>query len=136
MAMNLEGGCLCGGLRYRLTEEPKKVNDCHCIDCRRASGAPFVRWGIVHRDRIEILSGNLRKVPYANRLRSFASCCGTPVFFQDKEGDELIDVAIATLDDPSPFRPRVAIWAEDRMPWVPVDPSIPSFEKTGRPPVD
>jgi hypothetical protein len=38
----IEGGCVCGGVRYRLEAAPTQVNDCHCLDCRRSSGAPFV----------------------------------------------------------------------------------------------
>jgi len=136
MKTTYEGGCLCGGLRYRLLVAPERVTDCHCIDCRRASGAPFVRWGVNRRETIEILSGELRKVRHADRLRSFAACCGTHVFFEDGEDSEWIDVSIATLDEPDSFKPKVAIWTEDRLPWVPLDPSIPSFEQTGRPPGD
>jgi hypothetical protein len=32
--------------------------------------------------------------------------------------------------DPTPFAPEKAIWLEDRLPWVVVDESIPSFQKT------
>ena len=46
----IEGGCLCGGVRYRLTAEPERLCDCHCIDCRRASAAPFVTWGTVRKN--------------------------------------------------------------------------------------
>ena len=81
MSAPIEGGCLCGGVRYRLHAEPIELSDCHCIDCRRASGAPFVTWGTVRQEDIELLSGELRKVHHAGRLRSFAACCGTPLFF-------------------------------------------------------
>ena len=133
MDAKLEGGCLCGGVRYRLHAAPIHLNDCHCIDCRRASGAPFVTWGAVRKEGIEILSGELRRVRHAGRLRSFAACCGTQLFFQDDEDSESIDVTIASLDHPEPFAPAVTIWTEDRLPWVPLDPSRPTFKQTGRP---
>ena len=40
--MNLEGGCACKAIRYRLTESPLIVHACHCRDCQRATGGPFV----------------------------------------------------------------------------------------------
>ena len=125
----IEGGCLCGGVRYRLLTAPTHLNDCHCIDCRRASAAPFVTWGAVPRDDIKLLSGELRKVNHAGRLRSFAACCGTPLFFQDNESSESIDVTIASLDHPESYSPAVAIWTEDRLPWAILDPSLPSFRQ-------
>jgi hypothetical protein len=119
----IAGGCLCGGVRYRLHAEPTQLSDCHCIDCRRASAAPFVTWGSVRKEDIELLSGELRKVPHAERLRSFAACWGTPLFFQDSEASASIDVTIASLDRPEFYSPAVAIWTEDRLPWAVLDPS-------------
>ena len=125
----IEGGCLCGGVRYRLRTEPVELSDCHCIDCRRASAAPFVTWGAVHRDEIELLSGELRRVQHAGRLRSFAACCGTPLFFQEDAASESIDVTIASLDHPESYSPEAAIWTEDRLPWAVLNPSHPAFRQ-------
>ena len=125
----IEGGCLCGGVRYRLHAEPIELSDCHCIDCRHASGAPFVTWGTVRQEDIELLSGELRKVPYAERLRSFAACCGTPLFFQDNDASAPIDVTIASLDHPESYSPAVAIWTEDRLPWAVLDPARETFRR-------
>src|SRR6185503_5661229 len=95
--------CLCGGLRYRLQDPPRRISNCHCIDCRRASAAPFVTWGEVKREQLEILSGELRNVRHADRLRSFADCCGTPLFFADHDGTEWMDVTIGSLDQPESY---------------------------------
>ncbi len=130
MASTIEGGCLCGGVRYRLHVRPKQGSDCHCEDCRRASAAPYVTWCSVPSKAIEVLSGELRRVLYADRLRSFASCCGTPLFIQDEVGSEWIDVTVASLDDPKTFPPEAAIWTEDKLPWVKLDPSRPAFRRS------
>jgi hypothetical protein len=130
MASTIEGGCLCGGVRYRLHVRPKQGSDCHCEDCRRASAAPYVTWCSVPSKAIEVLSGELRRVSYADRLRSFASCCGTPLFIQDEVSSEWIDVTVASLDDPKTFPPEVAIWTEDKLPWVKLDPSRRAFRRS------
>jgi hypothetical protein len=44
----------------------------------------------------------------------------------------MTDVTIASLDDPAPFAPRKAVWLEDKLPWVVIDESLPSFQKTGK----
>lgn len=125
----ITGTCLCGGTRYRLTAEPKSLGDCHCIDCRRASGAPYVTWGTVERAHLQLVAGELRQVPHAGRIRSFAACCGTHLFFEDEPNSATIDVTIASLDDPTPFPPRKAIWTEDRLPWVILDPNLPAHRQ-------
>jgi hypothetical protein len=124
-----EGGCLCGSVRVLLRKAPKYRVDCHCIDCRRAGGAPYVTWGSVKKQQLELTSGALSKVRYASRFRSFARCCGTQLFFQKKERPGWISVTIASLDHPNAFSPAMAIWTEDRLPWISLDPSLPSFSQ-------
>ena len=129
MSTTINGGCLCGKTRYRLTGLPKQTSICHCIDCRRASAAPFVAWAGFHREKIALLSGELMKVRHAGRIRSFARCCGTPVFFQDEEDSEWIDVTICSMDQPEILAPNVAIWTEDRLPWIASPASLPEFRR-------
>ena len=129
MASAIEGGCLCGGVRYRLHARAKQGSDCHCEDCRRASAAAYVTWCGVPSKAMEVLSGELRRVLYAERLRSFAACCGTPLFIQDEVDAEWIDVTVASLDDPKGFPPKAAIWTDDKLPWVQLDPSRPAFRR-------
>ena len=66
-------------------------------------------------------------VPHAGRVRSFAACCGTHLFFEDADGAPTVDVTIASLDDPTPCAPTRVIWTEDRLPWVVLDGALPTF---------
>jgi hypothetical protein len=52
------------------------------------------------------------------------------LFFEDSKDSEAIDLTIATLDDPTPLAPQKAIWLEDKLSWVALDESLPSFPKT------
>jgi hypothetical protein len=84
----------------------------------------------VPRKDLIITKGESRKIAHANRIRSFAACCGTHLFFEDTKDSDTIDVTIASLDDPTPFAPQKAVWLEDKLPWVTLDESLPSFPKT------
>jgi hypothetical protein len=86
-----------------------------------------VQWGAVPRQDLVVTNGEPRKIAHANRIRSFAACCGTHLFFEDSKDSDAIDVTIASLDDPTPFAPQKAIFLEDKLPWVVIDASIPSF---------
>lgn len=131
--MNIPGGCLCGGLRFTLRSRPGSLGDCHCLDCRRSSGAAYVTWGSVPRDDFSITQGAIRRIPFADRVRGFAQCCGTQVLFEESAVSPTVDVAIAALDDPQPYPPAKAIWTEDKLPWVLLDPRLPSFPRDGEP---
>jgi hypothetical protein len=126
--MEFTGGCVCRETRYELKSRPFALVDCHCIDCRRSAGAPYMQWGSVPRQDLVMIKGEPRKISYANRIRSFAACCGTQLFFEDSTDSENIDVAIASLDDPTPFAPQKIIFLEDKLPWVVIDQARPSFQ--------
>ena len=55
--MDLEGGCACGAVRYRLRSAPMFVHCCHCRDCQRQTGSAFVLNAIIETNRIDILAG-------------------------------------------------------------------------------
>jgi len=38
---HIEGGCLCGKVRYSAEAEPVFVGVCHCRDCQRFTGSAF-----------------------------------------------------------------------------------------------
>src|SRR5215469_9504852 len=35
------GGCLCGKIRYEITEAPRLVYTCHCTDCQHLTSSAF-----------------------------------------------------------------------------------------------
>jgi hypothetical protein len=39
MADEHEGGCLCGAVRYRVTDEPYLAGVCHCTLCNKRTGS-------------------------------------------------------------------------------------------------
>ena len=128
--MEIAGGCLCGGTRYVLKTAPFSLGDCHCVDCRRSCGAPCVTWGSVRREDLVMEGREPRKVAHASRIRSFAACCGTHLFFEENADSDTIDITIASLDDPAAFAPQKVIWLEDKLPWVVIDQSLPSFPRS------
>ena len=51
----IEGGCNCGAVRYRLTGKPMVVAVCHCSNCRRQSGSAFSVNVVLRDDAIGIV---------------------------------------------------------------------------------
>lgn len=125
-----QGGCLCGAVRYQVTAEPKSLVHCHCVDCRRASGAPSLAWAIVPLEGFSWLCG--QPTTYASSppvTRTFCSRCGTTLTYQYEDSSN-IDVTTATLDDPAAFAPLKEIWVEQRLPWDVLDETLPHFSRS------
>ena len=41
-SQHLEGGCICGQVKYQITDKPLFTQACHCKDCKKSTGSSFV----------------------------------------------------------------------------------------------
>ena len=130
---DLEGGCACGAVRYRLTAAPMFVHCCHCLDCQRQTGSAFVLNALIETDRITLLSGEpeAAAVPTdSGRPHRIFRCpsCRTAVWSEYGGVSALRFVRVGTLDDPSALRPDVHIYTRSKLPWITLPPDVPAFE--------
>ena len=126
---SLTGGCMCGAVRYAISAEPMVVSHCHCGDCRRASGAPFITWITVASDGFAVTAGEpaeFRSSPAVRR--GFCAACGTTLCFQNDGHPEEIDVAAASLDDPARVTPQDHLMVGSRLPWIHMADGLPELE--------
>jgi hypothetical protein len=123
----ISGGCLCGAVRYEARGELRNITHCHCADCRRSGGAPFVTWASFKRSDFRFTSGQPRELKWAGRLRSFCPRCGTPLTFLAGPEAEEVDVTVCSFDHPEAVMPSDHTWIEDRLPWVHLADQLPTY---------
>ena len=134
MAEILTGGCLCGAVRYRITGAPVEALYCHCGMCRRAHGAPVVAWLTVPLDAFAVTTGN--PVAYrssAKAFRHFCGSCGTPLTWRGADNPRLVDVSIASFDDPDAVAPTLHLWTDSRIGWFDTADRLPRYRTNQRP---
>ena len=124
------GGCLCGSVRYEATGQPYNITHCHCSDCRRGSGAPFVTWASFRRNEFRFTVGEPKDLRWAGRVRSFCPHCGTPLTFLTEPSADEIDVTVCSFDQPAILTPADHIWVEDRLPWIRLADGLPAYGQT------
>src|SRR5437667_8565256 len=54
---DLEGGCTCGAVCYRMSGRPMFIHCCHCRWCQRETGTAFALHAMIEADRVELLQG-------------------------------------------------------------------------------
>ncbi len=124
MEYSLEGGCLCGDVRYQITKAPLDTGICHCVSCRRAVGAESVAWTVCSTSAFEFTLATPGAYSSSRGVtRTFCLRCGTSLTYQIDS--ESIDVVVATLDDPEKLTPTKEIWAESRISWNALNGNIP-----------
>jgi hypothetical protein len=128
------GGCLCGAVRYRITAAPVEALYCHCRMCQRAHGAPVVAWLTVRHDGFEVTAGN--PIAYRSSTRAtrhFCGRCGTPFTWRAVDNPQLVDVSIATLDNPDVLGPALHLWTDSQISWFEIADHLPRYPANQRP---
>lgn len=129
-----EGGCGCGAVRYRLTDDPIFVNNCHCRLCQRQTGTASALNAFIETSHLEQLSGKLTEHEFgtgSGRTQIVVRCarCGTPVWSYYAGLDrKAAAVRVGTLDDPSAVRPDAVVYTVHKPAWAPLPDGIPQFE--------
>ncbi|GBQ20252.1 glutathione-dependent formaldehyde-activating protein [Gluconacetobacter sacchari DSM 12717] len=126
--VKMEGGCLCGAVRYIAEGEPISSGICHCKTCRRAASAPRLPF-------VGMLSGGFRytrgaPVDYTSSpgvTRSFCGRCGSPLTYRREGTPGELDVMTVSLDDPNTIRPTFHVWASEALDWDPIMGGLPSY---------
>lgn len=133
VAGDMQGGCACGRVRYRLIGPPIFVNNCHCSLCQRQTGAGSAINAFVESERLELITGELSssEVPTGSGgTQTILRCsgCGTPLWAHyPRYGSAGAAVRVGTLDEPSAVAPDAAIFADDRPAWAALPEGVPSF---------
>lgn len=123
-----DGGCLCGAIRYRLTEPIAGVFHCHCHMCHRAGGALAITWLSLPRNRFAVTKGVMKfNHSSAPAERGFCPSCGSQLIFRSEKWPEDMDVTLGTLDHPEQHPASSHVWTSSKISWLHLDERLPSF---------
>ena len=118
------GGCLCGALRYEAEGEPLYAGYCFCTDCRKASGSGFIPFLGLAAAGVRLIgpvqSHTSIGAHGGTATRNMCPTCGGLVFGGEVGVSDSYTVYAGSLDDPSTFKPTVAIFNARRPDWVPL----------------
>lgn len=131
-ASELTGGCLCGAIRYRVTQPIERIIMCHCTDCQKASGTGASANAAIPSERFEITRGTPKVFSKTadsgnTLLRAFCADCGSPIYSRRAHMPELTVLKVGTLDAPPPMKVAMNIWTRSARPWSHIDPTLDQY---------
>ncbi len=131
--MTIEGGCLCGAVRYTSALEPVTARICWCRVCQYL-GAGSGTVNVAFRSQEFEVTGrtqDFRSVADSGNVmhRRFCVECGTPLFSSAEARPELIFVRAGSLDDPNLVRPVMTIWTSSAPGWACMSETLPRVER-------
>jgi hypothetical protein len=137
MSETLSGGCLCGAIRYEVTQALPSIVACHCTHCQKASGSGASHNAILPTEAFQLLAGQTKcfsdTAENGNRLlRHFCGDCGSPLFSQRENAPGVVVLKVGSLDDSSAMQVVMNIWTRSARPWMHIDPASAQHAQ-GRP---
>ena len=136
MSKKCTGHCACGQLAYGFDTEPTFVANCHCTDCKRASGGERATIALVPETDFNVFSGKELLLRSESRDmcghgldRVFCANCGSRVVSNKlKDLPGYVFVQEGTLDRLDEwFAPKVEIFTWSREKWMP-PLDVPQFD--------
>jgi hypothetical protein len=115
----LTGGCLCGAVRFELTEAPLGAGYCHCTRCQRRTGTAASIQAQVAPGSVRIVSGKelLRAYEPADGFaKVFCSGCGSSLWSRRPDGD-VLSVRLGVFDRDPGVRPTYRQYVAYAAPW-------------------
>ncbi len=126
----IKGSCLCQEVRYEYKGQIQEVAICHCYQCKRAQGTPFVTNAPVNTDSFAFTQGaDLVKEYFSspNKKRVFCGNCGSPFYSQRTDMPEVIRLRLGTVTEGRIPEPAYEIYCESKSEWYKADSDRPTY---------
>ncbi|MGF6372071.1 hypothetical protein OKW40_004821 [Paraburkholderia sp. RAU6.4a] len=129
----LAGRCLCGAVHYSVRDEFVYALNCHCSNCRRATGSAFKPFAGIERDKLRITRGEDSLLMFGDARASHdvrCKICGSLMFSVVRQG-QYVHVTLGTLTDSPAMSPTAHIFVGSKAPWCSITDQLPQHDEFG-----
>jgi hypothetical protein len=131
------GGCLCGAIRFELTEPATAAGYCHCTRCQKRTGSAASAQARIDGTTLELIrgQGELRawRHPDGGFEKCFCGTCGAHLFSRNPDDPREMSVRMSAFDGDPGVRPSWRAFVAYAAPWEPIpDDGLERFEE-GKP---
>jgi len=131
--MMIEGGCLCGQVRFKGEADPFFQAICHCKNCQKQAGSAFSVVVGLPKEPLH-LTGELAN--YADTAESgdtvnrrFCPRCGSGIYSETDKRPGMVILKAGALDDTSWLEPTVHVWTESAMSFTAIPEGVMTFPR-------
>jgi hypothetical protein len=125
----LSGRCQCGAVRYEVADEFLYAENCHCSQCRAATGSAFKAFAGIEREKLRLTEGQDNLLVFGTDALNDTRCatCGSFLFSVVRDGG-YVHVAMGSLVDAPKIRPTEHIFVGSKAPWYEITDELPQFD--------
>jgi hypothetical protein len=122
-----KGGCLCGGIRYRLIGPCRAIIACHCRQCATTSGNFVAATSVRAKDLVLDEAATLTWYGSSCEAeRGFCQRCGGNLFWRRIDSDN-VSVMAGTLDPPTRLRIERHIFVNSKSDFYEIGDQVPQY---------
>jgi len=130
-ADSFTGGCLCGGVRYRIDGDCRDIICCHCENCRRTHGH-VAAYTALDQSALTLVSAHTLQWFHdasPDTYRGFCNRCGSSLFWDARDGRKRISVAAGSLDDSGSLQIIGHIFAAEAGSYYEISDDLPRYDQ-------
>ena len=126
----LSGGCLCEAVQYSVQDAFEYALNCHCSQCRRATGAAFKSFAGIERTKLRIKKGQRQLLVFGDPMAHDIRCkrCGSFLYSVVRDA-EYVHVNLGTLMDTPTIRPTAHIFVGSKASWHTITDCLPQHDE-------
>ena len=121
---SLTGGCLCGGVRFELSEPATGAGYCHCTRCQRRTGTGSSVQARIDGRTFRLVGGaelvRAWRHPDGGFEKCFCGECGAHLFSRNPDDPAQMGIRLAAFDGDPGVRPAWRTFVDYAPPWDPV----------------
>jgi hypothetical protein len=126
----LAGKCRCGAVQYEVADAFLYAANCHCSQCRAATGSAFKSFAGIEKEKLTITEGiddiAIFGEDHLNDTRCAA--CGSFLYSVVRNG-AYVHVAMGSLVDAPTIRPTEHIFVGSKADWFEITDELPQHEE-------
>lgn len=131
--MAITGRCYCGDIHYESDNDADMAIQCHCRECQYITGGHPNAIVMFPMNGFRFTKGEPKTFARPDLenpvTRFFCPNCGTGIGTRSPARPDSMIIKVGTLDDPSQFKPRAAIFTLDKQPFHHLPEGVPAFER-------
>ena len=126
-----QGGCLCDGVRFEISDGIRDIVFCHCSQCRKVQGSAYATNGVVDRDSFTLVKGKELLTAYESspgKVKYFCRCCGSPIYSDNAQQPDIVRIRLGSIESDIRERPMCHIFVGSKANWETITDDLPQFD--------
>ena len=126
------GSCLCGSVNYNSNSDPLVIQNCHCDQCRKATGSVYLTNLFIKEKNFEI-TGEVNNYSHLsdagnNMTKYFCPKCGSQVFGKNSGRPGIITIRAGTVNEKDIIKPIRNLFLKSKVPSTPINSNLEACE--------